>query len=184
MDSFSTISINTSSSSPDTASSSVPVTYESGGSSNTYCVIAQRPEESVPVTYETAGSSNTYCIIAWVAIMIMEFTRIHVRSPSSFMPFGNSGWRFSQIYPYIYNTVDSATFVLLALVLSPLRNFTWPETIMISFILFFLHCVLLQLYMHCTTTSLPFPKLYSILYGFALCIRANGTHVDMQAPSM
>ena len=64
MDSFATISINSSSSSPDTASSSVPITYESGGSSNTYCVVAQKPESEVPTTYESGGSSNTYCIIA------------------------------------------------------------------------------------------------------------------------
>lgn len=62
MDSFSTISVPTSSSE---TSSSVPITYESGGSSNTYCVISQKPEENdVPVTYESGGSSNTYCVIA------------------------------------------------------------------------------------------------------------------------
>lgn len=61
MDSFSTISISTSTSE---TTSSVPVTYETGGSSNTYCVVAQNPGQDVPVTYETGGSSNTYCVIA------------------------------------------------------------------------------------------------------------------------
>lgn len=61
MDSFSTISVPTSTSETTT---SVPVTYETSGSSNTYCVISQRPEQDVPVTYETSGSSNTYCVIA------------------------------------------------------------------------------------------------------------------------
>ena len=181
MDSFATISINSSSSSPDTASSSVPITYESGGSSNTYCVIAQRPEESVPVTYETAGSSNTYCTIAWVTIMIMEFTRIHVRNPSCHSETVVDDFhRFIRIFITRW-TAQHSFFLLSSFrlyeILHDLKRL-W------SVLFFFSHCVLLQLYMHCTTTSLPFPKLYSILYGFALCIRANGTHVDMQAPSM
>ena len=61
MDSFSTISVPTSTSE---TTASVPITYETGGSSNTYCVISQKPEENVPVTYETGGSSNTYCVVA------------------------------------------------------------------------------------------------------------------------
>lgn len=59
MDSFSTISLPSASSE---TTSSVPVTYETGGVSNTYCVVAQQPD--VPVLNETGGVSNTYCVIA------------------------------------------------------------------------------------------------------------------------
>lgn len=60
MDSFTTITVASTSASE----TSVPVTYETGGSSNTYCVVAQNPESDVPVTHETGGSSNTYCVVA------------------------------------------------------------------------------------------------------------------------
>lgn len=60
MDSFTTISFTSGK-----ETTSAPVEYEKGSTSNTYCVIAQRPEAfDVPVDEEKGSTSNTYCVIA------------------------------------------------------------------------------------------------------------------------